>query len=98
MEGRITFYTYGNQIELNGQRFVAGELTVDLLNLSPERHEPIHSRFERVRELAQQFQQDRRKSTWWELNEEMKAVCAALRRYTVFRILLSEDDVLFSDA
>ena len=98
MEGRITFYTYGDQIELNGQRFVAGELTADLLNLSPERYGPIHSRFERVRELAQQFQQDRRKSTWWELNEEMKAVCAALRRYTVFRILLSEDDILFSDA
>ena len=98
MEGRITFYTYGDQIELNGQRFVAGELTADLLNLSPERYEPIHSRFERVRELAQQFQQNRRKSTWWELNEEMKEVWAALRRYTVFRILLSEDDVLFSDA
>ena len=52
MEGRITFYTYGDQIELNGQRFVAGELTADLLNLSPERYEPIHSRFERVRELG----------------------------------------------
>ena len=97
MEGKIIFYTYGDQIELNGQQFCAGELTADLLNLSPEEYAPIHERFLYAQELAEQFQQDCLKSTWWELNEEMKALCSALRSYTVFLVLLAEDEAQFSD-
>ena len=49
MEGRITFYTYGSSIELNGKLFAAGELTTDLLNLSAERYQPMHQQFEQIK-------------------------------------------------
>ena len=42
---------------------------------------PVHERFARVQALAEEFERDRRKSTWWELNGEFKQVCDALRKH-----------------
>ena len=53
MEGRIVFYAYGNSIELNGDLFVAGELTADLLNLSGEDYQPLDQQYQQILELAE---------------------------------------------
>ena len=97
MEGRITFYTYGSSIELNGKLFTAGELTADLLNLSAERYWPMHQQFEQIKELAVEYKRTRERGLWWELNERLEDLSRSLRDYKLFRLILEEDDVLFSE-
>ena len=97
MEGRITFYTYGSSIELNGKLFAAGELTSDLLNLSAERYQPMHQQFEQIKKLAAEYKRTRERAVWWELNEHMENLSCTLRDYILFRLILEEDDVLFSE-
>lgn len=97
MEGRITFYTYGSSIELNGTLFAAGELTTDLLNLSAERYQPMRQQFEQIEKLAAEYKQTRERAVWWELNELLEDLSRALRAYKLFRLILAEDDVLFSE-
>jgi len=97
MEGSIIFYTYGSTLELYGQQFTAGMLTADLLNLSPDEYQPMDKRMKRITNLAEEYEQSEDITLWWKLNEELIALCGALRRYTVFRLLLDEsEDAFFS--
>lgn len=97
MEGNITFYTYRSTLELNGRQFDAGFLTEDLLNLSPEDYQPIHERMKHITELEQSYVRGKQRSVWWELNEEMIALCQNLHSYQVFQLLLDEhEDRYFS--
>ncbi len=97
MEGSIIFYTYGSTLELYGQQFTAGMLTADLLNLSPDEYHPMDKRMKRITSLAEKYEQSKDTALWWKLNEEMAALCEALRRYTVFHLLLDEsEDAFFS--
>jgi len=83
MEGNIVFYIYDKFIELNGRQFSAGELTADLLNLSPEVYRPMHERMARICQLEESFSKSRDLAQWWELNNEMETLCNELRRHTV---------------
>lgn len=97
MEGNITFYTYDSTLELNGRQFDAGTLTEDLLNLSPDDYHPMHERMKRITELERSYARGKQRSVWWELNEEMVALCQNLRSYLVFQLLLDEhEDRYFS--
>ena len=97
MEGSIVFYTYGSTLELYGQQFTASMLTADLLNLSPDEYRPMSKRMKRITSLAEEYEQSKDTALWWKLNEEMAALCGALRRYAVFRLLLDEsEDAFFS--
>lgn len=97
MEGRITFYTYGSSIELDGKLFTAGELTTDLLNLSAERYQPMHRQFEQIEKLAEEYKRTRERAIWWKLNELLEDLSRALRGYKLFQLILRKDDVLFSE-
>ena len=97
MEGRITFYTYGSSIELNGKLFTAGELAADLLNLSAERYQPMHQQFEQIKKLAWEYLRTGNRSFWWELSEHLEKLSRALRACKLFQLILEEDDVLFSE-
>ena len=97
MEGSIVFYTYGSTLELYGQQFTAGMLTADLLNLSPDEYRPMSKRMKQVTSLAEEYEKSGSIELWWKLNEELAALCGALRRYQVFRLLLDEsEDAFFS--
>ena len=98
MEGSIVFYTYGSTLELYGQQFTAGMLTADLLNLSPDEYRPMSKRMKQVTGLAEEYEQSGSIELWWKLNEELAALCGALRRYAVFRLLLDEDEDAFFSA
>ena len=95
MEGSIVFYIYDKFIELNGKQFSAGELTADFLNLSPEEYRPMHERMARICKLEDRFSKSKDLALWWELNNDMETLCNELRRYTVFQLLLSEDEDRF---
>jgi|GEM_PF-3261066 len=38
MDGEIVFYTHGDSLELNGTLLSVGELTADMLNLTPDEY------------------------------------------------------------
>ena len=97
MEGRITFYTYGSSIELNGKLLTAGDLTADFLNLSAERYQPMHQQFEQIKKLAGEYMRTQDRAVWWKLNELQEDLSRALRDYKLFRLILRKDDVLFSE-
>lgn len=95
MEGSIVFYVYDKFIELNANQFSAGELTADFLSISPEVYRPMHARMVRICKLEKNFSESKDLAQWRELNNEMEAICNELRRYTVFRLLLGEDEDRF---
>ena len=59
MDGRIIFYTYGTTMELNGHPFSAGELTENLINLTPDDYDVIRTKVERVIDLAGRYSRKR---------------------------------------
>lgn len=49
MDGDIVFYTHDDYIEINGALLRAGELTVDILNLTPDEYGLMYETYERVK-------------------------------------------------
>ncbi len=98
MDGNIKFYTFGSSLELNGRMFSAGELSADLLDLSPYKYQPLHKRITRIQQFEDAYDETKDISHWRKLNEELNRLSDDLRRYQVFELLLAEDDHLFSAA
>ena len=96
MDGRIIFYTYGTTMELNGHPFSSGELTENLINLTPDDYDVIRTKTERVIDLAGRYNRQRDVAVWRMLNKEMSALSAELKKYAVFQLLLDDSD-LFSE-
>ncbi len=96
MDGRIVFYTYGTTMELNGHPFSAGELTENLINLTPDDYDVIRTKAERVIDLAGRYNGKRDIAVWRKLNSELSTLSAELKKFTVFQMLLDDDD-LFSE-
>ena len=95
MDGSIIFYIYDKCIELNGKQFSAGELTADFLNISSDEYYQMHRCMTSITELTDTYDKSKGKDTLWEINNSMEQLCNLLRRYTVFNVLLGEDEELF---
>ncbi len=93
MDGRIIFYTYGTTMELNGHPFSAGEPTENLINLTPDDYDVIRTKAERVIDLAERCGGGRDVSAWRGLNTELAVLSAQLKKFTVFQMLLDDDDL-----
>lgn len=96
MDGRIIFYTYGTTMELNGHPFSAGELTENLINLTPDDYDVIYKQAGRVFDLAERCGGGRDVSAWRGLNTELAVLSAQLKKFTVFQMLFDDVD-LFSE-
>jgi len=90
MTGGIVFYTHDKYIELNKKLFLAGELTEDFLNLSPDEYHALRKRMAGVEALALLYEKHHRRETWWKLNNELKELRTALMRYQVFQNILGD--------
>jgi hypothetical protein len=78
MDGDIVFYTHDDLIELNGTLLRAGELTVDILNLTPDEYAVMADTFKR----AQAAEDDC----------ELDALDALLRRHKLFALLAPQPE------
>ena len=97
MDGSIIFYIYDKCIELTGKQFSAGELTADFLNISSDEYYQMHRCMTSITELTDTYDKSKGKDRLWEINNNMEQLCNLLRRYTVFNVLLGEDEeILFS--
>ena len=48
-----------------------------------------------ITELSEEYEKSKGKDTLWEINNNMEQLCNLLRRYTVFSVLLGEDEEIF---
>lgn len=98
MDGDIVFYIHGSTIEYGGTLFDAGELTTDLLNLSPREYAPLYDQLQHILSLARQYESTQDRGVWWELNGCLMELRRQLSKYRVFQILLRDDQKLFQEA
>ena len=80
MYGAIVFYTHGSTVEYGGELFPAGELTADILNFAPEDYRPIQRILDRMKDLAQQYEDTLDRGVWWELNNQLIELRSKLMR------------------
>ena len=73
MDGEIVFYTHDDSLELNGTLLSAGELTVDILNLTPDEYSVMIETFKRTKAS--------------EDDRELDALDELLRRHKLFTLL-----------
>lgn len=98
MDGSIVFYIHSDTIEYDGVLFSAGELTADILNLTAEDYRSFGERLQRMRDLAEQYEDTLDRGVWWELNRQFITLRRKLMRYRVFQILLRNDERLLNEA
>lgn len=92
MEKPFVFYIYQNQIELRGKLFSAGELSLEILNISAEQFQPLGALADEMKELWLKCRENMNPALLWELNEKCRDVNRALRKFRVFENLLPWDD------
>lgn len=73
MDGEIVFYTHDDFLELNGTLLSAGELTVDILNLTPDEYSVMIETFKRTKAP--------------EDDRELDTLDELLRRHKLFALL-----------
>lgn len=73
MDGEIVFYTNGNSIELGGTLLRAGELTVDMLNLTPEEYAGMYEVLKHTKASGD--------------SSALDALDAMLRQYQLFALM-----------
>ncbi|MEA4954318.1 MAG: DUF6076 domain-containing protein [Pseudoflavonifractor sp.] len=73
MDGEIVFYTHDDSLELNETLLSAGELTVDMLNLTPDEYSVMIETFERAKTSEDDC--------------ELDALDELLRRHKLFALL-----------
>jgi len=84
---RIIFYVYDKMIELNGKQFPLGEVTADILNLSPDDYQPMAELFSAVESLEQRYEKDRRIEDWLPINEKLRELTRMFRAYKILERL-----------
>ena len=94
----LVFYTYDNCIELNGRVYGIGELTEDILNLTPDDYRPMHELYESISALESEYESGKDFAVWWELNNRLERLDVMLRKYLVFDAILSDNNELFAEA
>ena len=77
MDGDIVFYTHDDLIEINGTLLRAGELTVDILNLTPDAYDSLCAVFKRAKGTNDSN----------ELTRLLDELDGMLRRYKLFALI-----------
>ncbi len=89
---------HGNTVEYGGTLLDAGELTTDILSLSPEEYATLHDQLQHIQSLARRYESTQDRGIWWELNGCLMELRSQLSKYRVFQILLQDGQQLFQEA
>lgn len=79
----IIFYVYDKMIELNDKQFPLGEVTADILNLSPDDYQPMAELFSEVESLERKYEEEKRIEDWLILNEKLRELTRMFRAYKI---------------
>ena len=91
----IAFYIGEKVLGLNGREYPLGELTAEVLNISPEEYHELWRMLDKAMDSMDRYEKDRQMQDWFDANEEMIRLHEALLQHRIFRLIQSETEVLY---
>ena len=91
----IAFYIGEKVLGLNDREYPLGELTAEVLNISPEEYHELRRMLDRAMEHMDRYEEKRQMQDWFDANEEMIRLHESLIRYRIFRLIQERPEVLY---
>ena len=91
----IAFYIGEKVLGLNDREYPLGELTAEVLNISPEEYHELRRMLDRAIDSMRRYEKDRWMQDWFEANEEMIRLHESLLQHRIFRLIQSGAEVLY---
>lgn len=90
----ITFYVGKKTIVLGEQSFMLGQLTAEILNISPEEHQTMMQILSQAMDEMKQYRETKDTSHWASANQHLLELDRKLCAYQLFRLLKEDPCVL----
>ena len=91
----IAFYIGEKVLGLNGREYPLGELTAEVLNISPEKYHELQRMLDKAMEHMDHYEKNHRMEDWFDANEKMIQLHESLTRHRIFRLTQSGAEVLY---
>ena len=90
----IAFYIGEKTLDMNGHAFPLGELTVEVLNITPDEYHKLRRILTKaVRKMAN-YEKSQQMQDWFDANEQMIKLHRSLVRHRVFQLLQETEGIL----
>ena len=94
MFSSIAFYIGEKVLGLNDREYPLGELTAEVLNITPEEYHDLQQMLDRAMDSMERYEEDHRMQDWFDANEEMILLHDALCRHRILRLIQEEGEIL----
>ena len=91
----IAFYIGEKVLGLNNREYPLGELTAEVLNISPEEYHELQRMLDKAMESMDCYEEKHQMQDWFDANEEMIRLHESLIRYRIFRLIQERPEVLY---
>ena len=91
----IAFYIGEKVLGLNDREHPLGELTAEVLNISPEEYHELRRMLDKAMESMDRYEKNHQMQDWFDANEEMIRLHESLIRHRVFRSIQDKPEVLY---
>lgn len=95
MFSSIAFYIGEKVLGLNNREYPLGELTAEVLNISPEKYHELQRMLDKAMESMDCYEEKHQMQDWFDANEEMIRLHEALEQYRIFQLIQDEPEVLY---
>ncbi len=90
----IAFYIGEKTLDLNGQAYPLGELTAEVLNISPDEYHKLHRMLAKAVCKMVNYEKSHQMQDWFDANEQMIELHRSLVRHRVFQLLQETEEIL----
>ena len=91
----IAFYIGEKVLGLNDREYPLGELTAEVLNISPEEYHELQRMLDKAMESMDCYEEKHQMQDWFDANEEIIRLHEALIQHRIFRLLQDKPEVLY---
>lgn len=91
----IAFYIGDKVLGLNDREYPLGELTAEVLNISPEEYHELRRMLDKATDSVDRYENDCRMQDWFNANEEMIRLHEALSQHRIFRLIQEKSEMLY---
>ncbi len=91
----ISFYIGEKVLGLNDREYPLGELTAEVLNISPEEYQELQQMLDKALDSVDRYEDDHQMRDWFHANEEMIQLHDALCCHRIFRLIQDRPEVLY---
>lgn len=91
----IAFYIGDKVLGMNDREYPLGELTAEVLNISPEEYHELRRMLDKATDSVDRYENDRRMQDRFNANEEMIRLHEALSQHRIFRLIQEKSEMLY---